>query len=68
MTAATTDGNGLQCYMCGVKLELAEAKFAYLGHVFSHTVFRCPSCGLTFIPESLAEGRMSEVETMLEDK
>ena len=29
---------------------------------------RCPSCGLTMIPKSLAEGKMAEVEALLEDK
>jgi hypothetical protein len=29
---------------------------------------RCPRCGLVFIPEELALGKMAEVEKLLEDK
>ena len=29
---------------------------------------RCPKCGLTQVPKSLAEGKMLEVEALLEDK
>ena len=29
---------------------------------------RCPQCGLTMVPKSLAEGKMLEVEALLEDK
>ena len=29
---------------------------------------RCPSCGQVFIPESLAKGKMAQVEVSIEDK
>ena len=35
---------------------------------FDVSLPRCPSCGLTMIPKSLAEGKMAEVEALLEDK
>jgi hypothetical protein len=35
---------------------------------FSHDVLRCPKCRKVFIPRELAEGRMAEVEMMMEDK
>jgi hypothetical protein len=62
------DENRLVCFNCGLPLEPAEAKFSYLKHEFTHTVLRCPACKLLYIPEGLAAGKMSEVETLLEDK
>ncbi|MCL2493758.1 MAG: (Fe-S)-binding protein, partial [Clostridiales bacterium] len=58
----------LTCGKCNVPFELIETKFSYLGHVFSHPVPRCPVCGQVHIPESLATGKIAEVETTLEDK
>jgi hypothetical protein len=51
-----------------VEMLPAPTGFSYLGHAFRTDVLRCPSCGQVFIPESLAKGRMAEVETTLEDK
>ena len=56
------------CAKCKVPLEPIEARFSYLGHDFTHSVPKCPECGFVFIPEELATGKISEVETMLEDK
>jgi rubredoxin len=56
------------CEVCGVALEPMEAQFSYLGRDFRHTVLRCPVCGIVYIPEELAAGRMREVDTALEDK
>jgi len=47
---------------------MIETKFSYLGHEFTHPVPKCPICGFVYIPEELATGKISEVETMLEDK
>jgi hypothetical protein len=58
----------LVCNMCGLKLEPMKTQFSYLGHSFHTDIPRCPGCGQAFIPEKLAKGRMSEVETSLEDK
>jgi hypothetical protein len=41
---------------------------AYLGNAFPVELLRCPQCGLTFVPEELALGKMAEVEQALEDK
>jgi uncharacterized protein (DUF2225 family) len=49
-------------------MEKIRTKLAYLNHEFSHELLRCPVCGQVYIPEELANGRISEVETMLEDK
>ena len=58
----------LICVRCNVALEIIEAKFSYLGHEFSHHVPKCPVCGQIYITEGLATGKISEVESMLEDK
>ena len=56
------------CAKCGVSLEIAEVNVAYLGSAFPVKLPRCPSCGLVFVPEALAMGKMAEVEKTLEDK
>lgn len=58
----------LICSRCGVELEMHKANFSYLDHSFSTEVMRCPSCGQVYIPESLAKGKMMQVETSIEDK
>ncbi|MDR0875555.1 MAG: NAD(P)-binding protein [Clostridiales Family XIII bacterium] len=58
----------LICAKCREALLLLETKFTYLGHDFTHKVPRCPSCGLVYISEELATGKIAEVEAMLEDK
>jgi uncharacterized Zn finger protein len=64
------DGNNEAyiCEACGVELEPMEVRFSYLGRDFRHTALRCPVCGIVYISEELATGRMREVETALEDK
>jgi ribosomal protein S27AE len=58
----------LVCGLCGVEFENMKTQFSYLGHSFHAETPRCPKCGQVFIPEELAKGRMTEVETALEDK
>ncbi len=58
----------LICEHCNVEIVEMEAQFSYLGRAFRHKVGRCPVCGLVYIPEELARGRMREVEMTLEDK
>jgi len=58
----------LVCLRCGVELVLMKTQFSYLRHTFHTEIPRCPECGQAFVPEELAKGRMSEVETSLEDK
>ena len=41
---------------------------SYLGSAYPVDLLKCPSCGLVFIPEELALGKMLEVEKSLEDK
>ena len=58
----------LLCEKCQIEMEPLEEEFSYLKRSFRHKVLRCPSCGQVYVPEDLAKGRMSEVETLLEDK
>ena len=53
---------------CQCPLEQVKVQVGYLGSAFDVSLPRCPSCGLTMIPKSLAEGKMAEVEALLEDK
>ena len=56
------------CARCQCPLEQVKVQVGYLGSAFDVSLPRCPSCGLTMIPKSLAEGKMAEVEALLEDK
>lgn len=58
----------LICDKCKVEMEEIEAKFSYLDRTFSHKVNRCPECGQICLDEELVTGRMSEVESKMEDK
>jgi len=57
-----------KCAKCDRRLEKRKTVFSYLGHTVAHQVYACPGCGNVFIPEELAEGRMSEIEQQMEDK
>lgn len=62
-------GPGWVCAKCdGQALEAASVKITYMGGVYTVELQRCPRCGLVFIPEELAMGRMAEAEQALEDK
>lgn len=56
------------CGRCKVPLEQIKVQALYLQSAFDVKLPRCPKCGMTLIPESLAEGKMQEVEALVEDK
>ena len=56
------------CVRCHCPLEQGKIQVGYLNSAFDVLLPRCPQCGLTFVPKSLAEGKMAEVEALLEDK
>ena len=58
----------LICHKCNEELVLQRTDFTYLGHAFFTDLPRCPKCGQVFISEDLVRGRISDVETQLEDK
>lgn len=56
------------CAQCGCPLEQTKLQASYLNSAFDVSLPRCPQCGLTLVPKTLAEGKMAEVEALLEDK
>ena len=62
------DGTVWKCNKCGEDLVTKKVVFGYMNRSFSHEVPVCPKCGKVYISQSLAEGRMVEVEEALEDK
>ena len=62
------DGGQWVCCRCNVPLEQGKVPVFYLTSAFDVILPRCPKCGLTQTPKSLAEGKMVEVEALLEDK
>jgi len=56
------------CANCNLPLEPAQVTVAYLGNAYPVEMRRCPKCGLVFVPENLALGKMLDVEQALEDK
>ena len=62
------DGISWKCAACGEAPVLKKVVFEYMNRSFSHEVPVCPKCGKVYISQSLAEGRMAEVEEALEDK
>lgn len=62
------DKKKLICSKCDQQLIMATVDFIYLEKTFHTDAYRCPSCGKVCILPELAEGKMSEVEHLLEDK
>jgi hypothetical protein len=58
----------LLCAKCGVPLVSLPVTLSYLNSSFPVELPGCPHCGMVFIPEELAVGRMLHVEKSLEDK
>ncbi|MDL2279690.1 DNA-binding protein [Desulfovibrio sp. OttesenSCG-928-G11] len=56
------------CGRCGKALERLPVDIVYMGSSFQVDLPRCPDCAFTYIPPELAEGKMLEVEHILEDK
>lgn len=56
------------CERCGKPLEQSKVQVHYLSSAFDVFLPRCPQCGLILVPKSLAEGKMADVEALLEDK
>jgi NAD-dependent SIR2 family protein deacetylase len=56
------------CDHCNVPLESGKVEVSYMGSKYPVDLPRCPKCGIVFIPEALALGKMAEVEKIFEDK
>ncbi len=56
------------CRKCNLPMESGRVTVQYMENAFPVELLRCPKCGLVFVPETLATGKMLEVEKALEDK
>jgi hypothetical protein len=56
------------CAACNQPLQPTRVQVTYLKSAFHVELMACPGCGFTLVPESLAIGKMLEVEQLLEDK
>jgi len=63
-----TERNNWLCAGCGIALQPGKVTVSYLKNAYPVELLRCPRCGLTWVPEALALGKMDEVEKILEDK
>lgn len=63
-----TKQNNWLCAGCGIALQPGKVTVSYLDNAYPVELLRCPRCGLTWVPEELALGKMAEVEKTLEDK
>lgn len=59
---------GWKCSCCDKELIYQPVELEYLDSLFNVSLPVCPSCGFVLISETLACGRMSQVEHLLEDK
>lgn len=57
-----------RCADCEVPLKLGQVTVSYMGNDFTTDMPHCPRCGQIVVSESLAMGKMAEVEKILEDK
>jgi hypothetical protein len=59
----------LICSKCNLPLELKAISIDYLDYHFDkEKVPRCPKCGLIYISEDFVNGKVTKLETTLEDK
>jgi predicted RNA-binding Zn-ribbon protein involved in translation (DUF1610 family) len=63
-----TERNNWLCASCGIPLQPGKVTVSYLNNAYPVEMLRCPRCGLTWVPEEIALGKMAEVEKILEDK
>ncbi|MDO9632441.1 MAG: DNA-binding protein [Humidesulfovibrio sp.] len=62
------EGGTWTCACSAKGLAARAVDVTYLGSVFTISLLTCPTCELPLVPETLALGRMAEVEQLLEDK
>jgi Zn-finger nucleic acid-binding protein len=67
-TINQTERNNWLCAACGMALQPGKVTISYLDNAYPVELLRCPRCGLTWVPEEIALGKMAEVEKTLEDK
>lgn len=67
-TYASETHEGLVCMRCNEPMKSGVVTLSYLGSSFPVELTKCEKCGLVYIPEELATGKMDQVEKTLEDK
>lgn len=56
------------CDKCGLELEPRPTKLSYLGYDFTEKLPCCPKCGMVYISEELAAGKIARLEEDMEEK
>jgi RNase P subunit RPR2 len=56
------------CRKCNLALEPKEITFRYMGFHFNHTLPACPACGQVYLSEDVVNGKVKEIELLLEEK
>lgn len=64
----TREQSTWSCMKCEADLEPGKVGVFYLGSTFPVDLLRCPRCGVVYIPEAMALGKMADVEKLLKDK
>ena len=57
-----------RCASCDRPLEIVKVAFTYMKGNFEVPLPACPGCGMVYLSEDLATGKMAEAERILEDK
>ncbi|WKY43709.1 DNA-binding protein [Eubacteriaceae bacterium ES2] len=68
MNSELNSAGNWKCGKCNESLVLEKTKVKYLEGSFEAELLKCPKCKMVLIDESLAIGKMLEVEKSLEDK
>jgi hypothetical protein len=68
MSKQTSQPQKILCDKCGIYLTLGKVTLAYMGTSFPVDLYKCSQCGLVYIPEELARGKIQQVEAAMEDK
>jgi Fe-S oxidoreductase len=56
------------CHACNEILTPCKNHVEYLSSRFDVAMLQCPGCGIVYVSQALARGKMAEVEKILEDK
>ncbi|MFH1156938.1 MAG: DNA-binding protein [Pseudomonadota bacterium] len=56
------------CFRCRTNLVPAQVMVEYMGNRLTTELPVCPDCGFVLVSETVALGKMAEVEQILEDK
>jgi hypothetical protein len=56
------------CFKCKEKMAEREIKLSYLDIEGTTVGLVCPTCGVGYIAEEIAVGKMAKGEKMIEDK